>query len=112
MSNKQGQRIIDVESAGAVALSDAINHLYGNTATLLSRPTGASLLVLHCEAGAFRLQLGDKHATLAGSAPSGSVTDGSGSEKIAAGERLTLPAPAQITACGGSGTDILTYYWL
>jgi hypothetical protein len=112
MAGKEGQRLIGVESAGAVALSNAINHLVGSTSTLLTRPAGATMLVLGCEVGAFRLRVGDHDDTLTGTAPNTSVTGGSGSWKLAAGDSLVIPAPANITACGGSASDILTYYWL
>jgi hypothetical protein len=113
MSGREGQRIIGVESAGAVALGDLINHLVGVTATLFTRPAGKTMLVLSCEAGSFRVRLGDRHTSgLVSTAPGASVTNGSGSLKLAAGDSLVLPAPAQISAIGASATDILTYYWL
>ena len=110
-TNLHGQRPIAMEALGAIPVAGEIEHLVGVTKTTLTRPTGMKTLVLHVEAGAFRAQLG-AGAGLTGAAPGASVTDGTGSLKLAAGSQTVLPAPATITVIGTSASDVLTYYWL
>lgn len=106
------QRILPPEDVGALALSNEINHVYGQTATLLTRPAGGRHLVMRCEADGFRIRLGDQTATLTGAAPGADVEDGTGSLLLAAGEDLVIPAPTLITVCGSAATAILTYFWV
>lgn len=106
-----GQPRLTAQDVGAVALPEEVNHAYGSTVALLTKPAGANLLVLVAESGSFRLKAGD-HGSLSSAAPSGSVTDGTGSLLLPQGATMTIPAPAELTVKGSAGTAILTYFWV
>lgn len=113
MSGFEGQALNTSHSMALMSVSNSINHLYGNTATAITKPTGSSytVLVLHVESGSFRLQLGDTTGSISASDPSASVTNGTGSMKLLQDAPMAITAPATFTVIGSSGTDILTYYW-
>lgn len=56
--NLLGQQVLSARELGLVPLGNA-KHVYGNTATALTRPAGATAIVLDVESGSFRVQKGD-----------------------------------------------------
>ena len=114
MTDLKGQRVIEAEEAGAVALSDSIKAVVGTTATALTRPSGARMLVLQADVNGWRVRLGDFHTSGMPSVefPAASVTDGSAGWYIAAGRTLTLPAAGVVTVKGYAGSSVLSYYWV
>ncbi len=120
MTDRKGQRVNAPEHIGAVSIGD-INHVVGNTAVALVRPTGGTgpyndspkTLYMQVEAGSFRVQIGDTHGTLTYTAPGGSVSDGSGSLLIFPG--MVPPfftAPGTVTVVGADANSVLTYWWV
>lgn len=102
----------DAMALNSATLSDEIQHLVGDTATLLEKPSSdVSALHLFCEAGNFRVQVGDTTATIDSSDPSASVTDGTGSLKISEGSSITIASPKDLTVIGDGAGAILTYFW-
>lgn len=103
----------DAMGLNAGTLGDEVNHLVGNTATLLTKPDNSvSILYLSCEVGNFRIKNGDATGTITSATPSASVTDGSGTWKISEGEQITIAAPKDITVIGDSAESVLTYFWV
>lgn len=116
----QGQVIPSISGViNALALSDRINTVRGVTPTLITNSAQynsalTSILVLHAEAGGWRVRLGD-HTTSGmpdNEMPLASISDGSGSLYIPAGETKVLSAPRYITVKGFSQDSCLTYYFL
>ena len=105
----KGQSKISPEAQGLKRLGNAINHLVGVTVSLLS-VGGEESLFMQVENGNFRIALGDKTGSLTFTAPSGSVTDGSGSILLKAGDILEITKPTEITAAGDVAGAILTYW--
>jgi hypothetical protein len=91
----------------------SVHSVYGSTATLLTRPTGATTLVLMADKGAWRVRVGDHVVSgmPAAADPTASITDGTGAVKIKEGEYVSIPSPAEVTVKGYAGTDALTYFW-
>lgn len=108
--NYHGQKRSTVEDVGSIALPEEINHVVGTTATVLTKPNFARHLVLHAEAGDWRLKTGS-FPSLGSTAPAASVTDGSGSLLLKEGDQLVIPAPDTFTVKGPSSGSILTYIW-
>src|SRR5690606_1945008 len=102
---------------GAIPLPEEINHVVGATVTLLERPDSSGSgpprqLVMIAESGNFRVKPGDHtDPALAATAPGASVTDGTGSLKIAEGLSLVIPSLTSITVIGDDAGAILTYFW-
>jgi hypothetical protein len=104
-------RTISLDAAGAVPVAATVNHVYGNTAIKLTRPSGKSMLVIMAEVGSWRLRLGD-HVSSPPAAPTGNVTNGSGSILLTEGKSLVMPAPRELTVKTAGASNILTYYYL
>lgn len=109
--NYHGQRRINIENAGAIPLPQEINHVFGAAATVITRATPARFLVLSAEVDGWRLKPGT-FPSLSASAPSGAVTDGTGSLLLKQGDQLVIPAPDVISVRGPSAGSILTYFWV
>jgi hypothetical protein len=110
--SKQGQTILTATELGLLPISDEIQHLKGNTATKLTRPTGCTSLVVHAEVGVWRFKLGDHEGSFSYATPSATVDDGTGSCKLDEDEKQAFQAPAEITFVGQDASAILTYYWI
>lgn len=106
------QRVNSAGDLGLLSLSNNIQHVVGNTATVLIKPAGAETLVMHVESGTFRLQTGDTSAGIAATAPSDDVTDGTGSLKLGADKTFAFTAPDEVTVIGSGAGDILTYWFV
>jgi hypothetical protein len=121
MTDRKTQRVNAPEHIGAISIGD-INHVVGQTATALTRPSNESsspfsetpkTLYMQVESGSFRVQIGDTHETLTYAPPVASVSDGSGSLLIFPG--MVPPyytAPSTVTVVGSSASDVLTYWWV
>lgn len=116
MADLKGQRVIDLESMGAIALPSEINHVVGTTATLLAKPseTGKQLyraLVLKADKGNWRVRVGDFSASGMPSVdmPTTTQTDAAGAWVLLEGEPLVLPIGTQFTVKGYTATSVLTY---
>lgn len=105
----ESQPRISPEAQGLKRLGSAINHVFGDTVTLLT-PSGGDSLFMRVEVGNFRVQLGDVVATLTFAAPTGDVTDGSGSLLLKVGDTLEITRPDNLTVIGGAASDILTHW--
>jgi hypothetical protein len=111
----KGQRVISTDDAGAVALSDAISHLYGIKNVVLTKPSKAQFLVLEAEAGTWRLGLGDRSASGTNDMPAAAVVgadSATGAKRIVAGQQVVIPAPTSVTVRSYGATDALTYSWV
>lgn len=109
----QNQKVPSADQIGLLAVSDAVQHLKGTTATVIAKPSNdKSILVLMVEEGNFRYTIGDTTSTIGNTDPSASVTNGSGSVKITKGAPVAFAAPTSFTARGYTANDILTYWWL
>lgn len=111
MPDLQGQKLQTLADMGVVVVSDSVNHLVGTTVTKLTRTGQKAILVLHAERGSFRFKMGDHVATLTNAFPTGSITDGTGSNLLAEGDGIVLSAPEEITFVGSAANAVLTYYW-
>lgn len=115
MANYHGQRLIPVENIGDIKpISDEINSVVGDTATLIEKPEGNFVaLVLMSDNGSFRVRLGDKTAEMpATEFPAASVSDGTSGLLLGPGWWTTLPAPSAVTVKGYAADSVLTYYWI
>jgi hypothetical protein len=114
MPNFYEQRMLQAEQIGCLPVSDAINHVYGSTATLLEKPTGKHTLVLVADKGGFRLRVGDYVASGMPSTeyPAAGVTNGSGALYLGQGGVLVMPGPSDVTVKGYAADSVLTYYWI
>lgn len=119
MADLHKQRVIPIESMGAVPLPDLIDHVVGTTATLVSKPSETGIspftgILLKAERGNWRLRLGDRTSAGMPSVeyPAATQTDDAGSWLLAEGESIVLPALSQLTVKGFAASSILTYGWL
>lgn len=116
----ESQLIIEPQQAGAIALSDDVNHRVTVAAPeelLISNPGGKKMLVLVAETGTWRMGVGDRTATgdndMPGvAAPAANVTDGTGTYPLVEGKDIVLPAVDNITVEAYNIGDTLTYFWL
>ena len=98
-------------------LSATINALVGTVSTLLTKPTGATWLVLFADKGGFRVRQGDHSATgdnimPATLVPAASVSDGSVGLACNVGQTLALPAGNKFTIKQYAADSCVTYYWV
>lgn len=108
---RTAQKISALE-AGAVAMNEAIDLVLGGTATLLTKPAGATVLVMKAEVGSFQVKPGDYVSAFP--APVATTTDttaGNATWGIATGETIKMAAPDKITVKGVDGSAALKYYW-
>jgi len=118
MTDYHRQRVISIDDAGAIALADEVNVVYGSTATLLTKPArDVKLLVMRADKGSFRVRTGAAAGPVALAMPAAvdptaSISNGSGGWKISEGQELVLPVPDYITVKGYAGTDALSYFWV
>lgn len=119
MADLRKQRVIPIESMGAVPLPDIIDHVVGTTATLVSKPAESGIapftgILLKAEKGNWRLRLGDRTSEGMPSVeyPAATQSDDQGAWLLAEGESIVLPAMSQLTVKGFAATSILTYGWI
>lgn len=113
MAGLEGQRVVGVEDLGAIPVSNTVKALVGTTATVLTKPAGAKLLVLVADKGAWRFRIGSVAGSMPAAVdPAASVTDGTAGVKILEGSKQVLSAPGTVTVKGYNATDVLTYYWV
>lgn len=90
--------------------SGYVDHVVGDTATLVERPEGKTLVTITIEAGSFRIATGDQTGTIA--APVATIDDGSGSGLLIEGTSAEInPAPASFTLAGEDADSIATLIW-
>ena len=111
MSDKRGgvTQVIDV------SVPEEINHLHGQKVDVLSNSQGpVRTLYLECEAGEYRIRVGNiPSGDMPGDAvPSTEVTDGTGSLSMREGMVRAIPAPDDMTVRGLTNKSVLTYYWI
>ncbi len=111
MSDKRGgvTQVIDV------SVPEEINHLRGQKVDVLNNPQGpVRTLYLECEAGEYRIRVGDISAgDMPGDAiPPNEVNDGTGSLSMREGMVRAIPAPDDMTVRGLTNKSVLTYYWV
>ena len=105
------------------ALDEFIEHVVGDTATLISRETGMSLVALSVEAGSIRLKPGDYTATLTATVPPETTyltsgDEGDGGLLLSAGDAnqpsavYILPMPDELTVVGSAAGAVLTFWFL
>lgn len=114
MASLLGQDLIDLESMGAIALPNEINHIYGTTAKKLVSPDGARALVVMADKGGWRIRTGDFESSgmPATELPAAAVTDGSGGWYIPELQAYVLPAAVVFTFKGYAANSVLSYGWL
>lgn len=119
MPDFKAATVLSPEELGVLAVSDSINHLVGNTATLLNnRKTSkkGTVLVLHCEKGNFRYRAGqhdgaNSTTALTFNATPVTTTNGTGKGLISAGDRLAFAAGTEISFVGDAADAVLTYWY-
>lgn len=113
MPNLLGQRVVSIDDAEAVAISNEVNVVYGQTATLLTKPAYATMLVLHPVKGDWNIRVGNVTGAMpAAFLPGAAVSDGTAGYPIKEGTRLTMPAPATLSVKGYAADSALTYYYV
>ncbi len=111
MSDKRGgvTQVIDV------SVPEEINHLRGQKVDTLNNPQGSvRTLYLECEAGEYRIRVGNiSDGDMPDDAiPSSELTDGTGSLSMREGMVRAIPAPNDMTVRGLTNKSVLTYYWI
>lgn len=114
-AHAQSQRIMALDDIQNLPLAADVNAVYGQTATLLTAPVGARLLVLNADKGTWRYALGDRTSSPAmpsTALPAASITDGTGAMMLGEGDRIVLPGPKFVTVKGYAADSALTWYWV
>ena len=112
--SKEGGKQLTAEDLGLVLLGD-VNHVYGNTVTLLEKPTGVVGILFLAESGDWRIKKGDFSTgggALTATPPSADVEDGTGSWKLQETDKQAFQALNAFTVIGSAADSILTYFWI
>ncbi len=102
-------------SPNAVSIAENIFHLKGTQVAVLVHPGGSiRLLYLECEAGEYRIRIGDIEVIdmPSDAVPKDEVIDGTGSLGLKEGQIRVMPAPAELTVRGLSNKSVLTLYYV
>jgi hypothetical protein len=114
--DNHNQRISLSEVAQTLILGNEINAVYGDTATLISKPSGQSntqSLYLLADVDDWNVVPGDVHADWPNNAiPTASVTDGSASIPLKTGTIFRIPGIDALTVKGPNATSRLIYWWV
>lgn len=104
------------QEINAVPLNAAVDKVVGNAATLLTKPEGCSILVLHAETEDFLLKVGNVVSAFpddaALSTTTTGATAGNACSKVLEGDRISVAAPDLLTVKGESASSVLRYYWV
>jgi hypothetical protein len=108
------QREFTADEVEVLAFPRTVNYVVGTTATKITKPTNATILVMSAVSGSFQTRNGD--FVLSGMpgafVPAATITNGSGGVPVYQGQILTIQAPPEITIKGYTTTDALMYYFL
>lgn len=101
------------QDLGLIPFNEAMDMVKGTTATLLTRPTDATILVLKAEVDNWLMKPSDYTAGLTDtSATTTGSTAGNAPWSMDAGTERVIAAPATITVKGPNAGSILRYYWI
>lgn len=104
----------DAKFMEAPALNNAIDVVFGNTATVLNRPAGATGIVIQVTVGTFMIVNNDQHAAFPSDPGSTTATTtlGTAAWPLKAGVTpYKLAASKQFTVLGSGASDKMYYFW-
>lgn len=104
------------QDLGLLPMNEAIDKVVANTATVLTRPNGYSILVMQAEAGDWQLKPGDYEGAFPDDASltetTADTTAGNAVWVLAEGKEMAIAAPDEITVQGADSNSVLRYYWV